>query len=192
MKARIAVSLSLAGLLLLFQNCGEVRFSETVSSQGSAKLTGLSLEDDEQDMASGQVEQPGAPDNPGKKNDDPPPVAGPSPAPAPAPTPAPGGDGVAGGDSADDHPIEGETPDEDSGLVACILKQHGKSLKLGLIEAELGGVNSVARSVCISRSGCLVLVAAKFEVEGAYDRGYCRGNPNVVRLTDAQLKELLK
>lgn len=79
----------------------------------------------------------------------------------------------------------------DQGLVACILKEHGKSLKLGLIEEKLGGVHSVAKSVCVTRHGCLELVSAKFSVLGAYDRGYCGHNPNVVVLSDKELSDLL-
>ncbi len=190
MKSKIIVSLSLAGLLLFFQNCGNVRFADTVSSQGSAKLTGLSLEENEQDMgdvATGLVQQPSAPEDQGKKNNIPA-----NPAPVIPDTTVTVADQPSDDPPSviDDPPVE--APGDTGDLVACILKDHGKSLKLGLIEEQLGGVHSVARSVCISRKGCLELVAAKFEVEGAYDRGYCKGNPNVVRLTDAQLTELLK
>ena len=34
-------------------------------------------------------------------------------------------------------------------------------------------------------------VAAAFNVEGAYDRGYCDHNPNVTRLTDTEVHKLL-
>lgn len=78
-----------------------------------------------------------------------------------------------------------------SDLVACILVDHGKSLKLGLVEGALQGVNAVSDSVCIKRASCLELVSRKFDVQGAYDRGYCAHNPNVVRLSDDELASLL-
>ena len=81
--------------------------------------------------------------------------------------------------------------DKDTDLVACILVDSGKSLKLGLVGGALAGVDSVASSVCISKSECLGNVAKAFSVQGAYERGYCDGNPNVTRLTDAQVNTLL-
>ena len=213
MKAAITVSVGLGALLMFFQNCGNVRFADVSTTQSSAKLTALSLGDDEQDMSNvvtGQVQQTGANSDNTSPSDTPPtnnPPVDMPPMVAPPTQTLPSDTGKQDEvvrpsvglpnndpdcDKDDVSNEDSESSDDDDGLVACILKQHGKSLKLGLIQEELGGVNSVARSVCISRSGCMELVSAKFEVEGAYDRGYCKGNPNVVRLTDAQLIELLK
>jgi hypothetical protein len=79
----------------------------------------------------------------------------------------------------------------DGDFVACILVDHGKSLKLGLLAEKLDGVNSVAESICITKAECMGEVAIAFKVEGAYDRGYCEHNPHVQRLTDAQVHALL-
>jgi hypothetical protein len=78
------------------------------------------------------------------------------------------------------------------GLVACILNRSGKSLKLGYVESSLSGVTSVAQSVCISPAACLNIVSQAFQVEGVYDRGYCDHNPNVKRLTDAEVQSLVE
>lgn len=80
---------------------------------------------------------------------------------------------------------------DDGQLVACILVKNGKSLKLGLSDSELVGDTSAASSVCISQTACQQLVPQKFDVEGAYVRGYCNKNPNITRLSDAQVQELL-
>jgi len=87
---------------------------------------------------------------------------------------------------------EDEDDDGSSEYVACILVDSGKSLKLGIIQGDAIGVNSVAQSACVTRHGCLDLVSKKFQVEGTYGRGYCDHNPNVVRLDDQHLAELLK
>lgn len=87
-----------------------------------------------------------------------------------------------------DSQAEGESQ---SGLVACILNRSGKSLKLGYVGMSLSGVMSVAQSVCISPDACLNIVSQKFQVEGVYDRGYCNHNPNVTRLSDAEIQALV-
>jgi len=93
--------------------------------------------------------------------------------------------------SCDNHEHDCES-DKDSELVSCILIDNGKSLKLGLVTtSSLGGVDSVAEAVCISRTECLGDVAKAFNVKGAYDRGYCEHNPHVKSLTDAEVKTLL-
>lgn len=85
-----------------------------------------------------------------------------------------------------------ETPDPEAGMyVACILVEHGKSSKLGMVTTGLGGVHSVAESVCITKAECLGDVANAFHVQGSYVRGYCEHNPHVKRLTDGRVKELL-
>lgn len=150
MKTKWFGTALLAGLLLCFQNCGNVKFSNDsagnssaqYSSSGSSVASGLNSDTSDSDT-NGEVDPPGA------------------------------------GQSTD--------------LVACILVDHGKSLKLGLDdEGLLMGVNSVASSVCVTRHGCLDLVPAHFDVLGAYSRGYCAHNPNVIRLSDSDLANLLK
>lgn len=90
------------------------------------------------------------------------------------------------------HQCSKEYTKHNSGeLVACILDGPGKSLKLGMISENLDGVTSVAQSVCISRKACLDLVPAVFKVKGVETRGYCDHNPNVLRLTDSEVKTLL-
>lgn len=81
--------------------------------------------------------------------------------------------------------------DPDSTLVACILPGPGKSVKLGLVNGSLAGVNGVSSSVCISKAECLGDVSKAFGVSAAYDRGYCKHNPMVQSLSDAQVKKLL-
>ncbi len=92
-------------------------------------------------------------------------------------------------DSSDDSDsYEGE---DDSGLVACILEGPGKSVKLGLSDDSLNGVNAVSKSVCISVKACTEIVPKLFPVQGPEDRGYCAHNPNVIRLTDAEVQALV-
>lgn len=91
------------------------------------------------------------------------------------------------GDDKDD--VKDDVKDED--YVACILVDHGKSLKLGIVDDQGGGVHSVAQSICVPKSTCLGEVAKHFQVEGAYDRGYCDHNPHVRRVTDSECKTLL-
>lgn len=74
---------------------------------------------------------------------------------------------------------------------ACILNGPGKSLKLGLVASSLKGVHPVSSSVCITENACLQIVSQKFSVKGSYARGYCKGNPHVVRLTDAEVQSLI-
>lgn len=80
---------------------------------------------------------------------------------------------------------------EEGDLVACVLVDHGKSSKLGMVGGALIAVNAVSESVCVSSHGCLDLVSAKFNVQGVYERGYCANNPNVTRLSDSALASLL-
>jgi hypothetical protein len=81
--------------------------------------------------------------------------------------------------------------DKDSDYVACILTDTGLSEKLGLVNGKLAGLNAVSTSVCVTKAECLGDVAKAFNVQGAYERGYCDNNPNVTDLTDAQVKTLL-
>lgn len=91
-----------------------------------------------------------------------------------------------------EHQCSHEYTKHNSGeFVACILDGPGKSMKLGLISEKLDGVNSVAQSVCVTRKACLDLVPAVFKVKGIETRGYCNHNPNVLRLTDTEVKTLL-
>lgn len=181
MKRAILVSFMVGSLLTLFQNCGSaVEFSNKSGSvdqkSSSASLVPLALDQNEQDMAeaTGSVTQPNDPVYNDDKKKDPPANA------------------MSSDDSEESEDSDDDASYDSNDLVACILVDHGKSLKLGLIEQKLDGVNAVAQSVCISRKGCLEKVSKKFPVQGAYDRGYCAHNPNVVRLSDAELDELLK
>lgn len=171
---RVFAISSLFITLIAFQNCAKTNFTD--SSPGSldkASLTPMDLGPGEENMAN--VDDPsGDAEGSINQNSDPSHVHG-----------NPNKDNPSA-------PAESESSDSPSGLVACILIDHGKSLKLGLIQDKLDGVNSVAQSVCISRSACLIDVNKVFPVEGAYDRGYCAHNPNVVRLTDAELAALLQ
>jgi hypothetical protein len=113
-----------------------------------------------------------------------------------------GGSVVTGGD---DHHNNQQMDDENSGhqcsreytknnsgeFVACILDGPGKSIKLGMMSEKLDGVNSVAESVCVTRQACLDMVPTMFKVKGVETRGYCDHNPNVRRLSDAEVKTLL-
>lgn len=75
--------------------------------------------------------------------------------------------------------------------VACILDAPGDSLKLGLITQQLGGVNAVAQSICITAGECLGPVTKYFKVKEADFRGYCGHNPNVLELDNMQVDKLL-
>ena len=180
MIQRILAVVGLTVLLGGFQNCAETTFSSTnpdVSLKSSSALAAIDMDPadvDQNDNAGGSVSQPG--DN-GKKDEN------------PAPPPPPGGatdDSASHDDDSDDSSSQ-----DDDGLVACILVDHGKSLKLGLVSESLDGVNAVSQSVCISVKACTEIVPQLFEVEGPYERGYCKGNPNVKRLTDAEVQALV-
>lgn len=113
------------------------------------------------------------------------PTPGPTPTPAPTPSPTPG---PAPSPTPCPSPGHGGGSDNGGGnYVACIIVDHGKSLKLGLQT----GVHGVSRSICITQRECLGNVTKYFNVEGAYDRGYCNHNPNVPRLTDAEVDKML-
>jgi hypothetical protein len=95
-------------------------------------------------------------------------------------------------DHGSDHQCSREYTKNNSGeFVACILDGPGKSLKLGIMSEKLDGVNSVAESVCVTRQACLDMVPTMFKVKGVETRGYCDHNPNVRRLSDAEVKSLL-
>lgn len=93
-------------------------------------------------------------------------------------------------DSSSDDSASYEA-EEELDLVACILDGPGKSVKLGLSDDSLGGVNAVSKSVCISVKACTEIVPQLFSVKGPEKRGYCAHNPNVVRLTDAEVQALI-
>jgi len=183
MIRRLAAIATLTVVMIGFQNCTQTTFSATSPEDLAAKGSLAPIEDDgapspapgpNGDDASGSVSQTGTPG--GKKDEDKkdnPPANQP---PAPAP-----------GNTAEEE----DQPAEDTGWVACILVEHGKSLKLGLVMDAFDGVNAVSQSVCISRKACLEIVPELFEVEGAYDRGYCEHNPHIVRLDDAQVQALV-
>ena len=208
MKARVTfqlIKLTLAalGLSIYFQNCTQSRFSDAKdSSQDLSKstLVAIDLDSGDEGDASGTIEQPagtapeGTPGNPsgGPGNSEGGPGnSGGAPGNSEG---APGNSGGAPGNSggAPGNSGGGSGNSDSSQLVACILVDHGKSLKLGLVTGgPLGGVHAVSHSVCVTRKGCLELVPKKFSVEGAYKRGYCQHSPKVVRLNDAELATLL-
>jgi hypothetical protein len=95
------------------------------------------------------------------------------------------------GGAADPQEEQDEHSCGDKEFVACILEDHGKSLKLGIVSQDADGVHAVAESVCVTRKACLTQVAQAFAVEGAYKRGYCDHNPHVRRLSDQEVKDLL-
>ena len=83
-------------------------------------------------------------------------------------------------------------PLDESGSFVCILEGPGKSVKLALQEnGNPGGQNKVPRVMCMSQLACLDIAAQKFDVKGAYFRGYCKsnGNPHVVHVTNAELQD---
>ena len=171
-----------AALTMAFQNCSGQSFSQSDSSP-SEKGVLVTMEVGPEDEAGGELLQP----------------ADPAAAPAPSPTPPSSPSGGNGHGNGKNPPVAGDSGGNTDGdstgpLYACILVDHGKSLKLGIVEEGPGGVHGVPKSVCVTRSGCLDMVAKKFSVEGAYKRGYCKanGNPHVVRLSDGDLNALLE
>lgn len=168
MKKYLILSVGATALLMAgFQNCTQTNFSSSADSaqaksQSSEFLTPMEDEDADTngDSVDDQIVQ--GPQL-GNQNAPRPPVA---------------------------HEGRDDSKTSDHDFVACILVDHGKSLKLGLIGTDAGGVHSVAESVCVTRSACLGEVAKHFQVEGAYERGYCEHNPHVRRLSDSEVKEL--
>jgi len=165
MKQTWMIAIGLFMVLVGFQNCAETKFGGTASGSEKGQLVDMNLDQD--DII---PDNPQTPPNPPPDDKKPP----------------------------KEPPTNPETPvytddDDDNGddLVACILVKHGKSVKLGYVQDSLEGVNSVAQSVCISRAACLEIVPSLFEVEGAYERGYCKGNPNVKRLSDQEVQDLV-
>ena len=158
-----ATALLMAG----FQNCTQTNFSSSADSAQAKSLsneflTPMEIEDADTDGDSKDDQVRQGPQL-GNQNEPRPPVAN---------------------EDRDDSEVS------DHDYVACILVDHGKSLKLGLIGSDAGGVHSVAESVCVTRAACLGEVAKHFQVEGAYDRGYCAHNPHVRRLNNSEVKEL--
>lgn len=83
--------------------------------------------------------------------------------------------------------------DDDRALYACLLEGSGRSKKLGLVakDDKLVAQTSVSESVCMSQYACENIVSQKFAVLMANKREYCRGNKNVVRLSDMQVQVLI-
>jgi hypothetical protein len=185
----LVVSLGLGVLLTAFQNCSPASFgTNSASSSSKATQTLVPLSDGDTDTTAG------VPDSNSGTTSTPPATTPPNTLP---PTVG-NGNGNSNNNTTTTlttpppvPPTAGQTSDSDEDYVACILNSHGKSLKLGLLTEKLGGVYSVAESVCVTSHECLGDIANAFSVEGAYDRGYCDNNPNVKRLTDDQVKALL-
>lgn len=91
----------------------------------------------------------------------------------------------------DENEHEHEMEDADRSYV-CILQGPGKSVKVGIVSDVLGGGNSAAASVCMSKRACLELMSKKFPVKSAEKRGYCPAkSPNAVNMSDAEIKAKL-
>lgn len=187
MKTKLFVSLLVFGMVISFQNCGGVKFTNGAASVANAKLVPMATET----PVSGSVVDPGTSSSSIVDNPPPPPSTQ-----VGNHTDDTSDGGCAkGGDknSDDDNRKKMDEQDDSKDLVACILDGPGKSIKLGLIQDHFAGDQSVANSVCISRHACLDLVSKKFDVKEAEDgRGYCNGNPNVIRLDDKEVADLLQ
>lgn len=191
MKRGLVIStLALGGILFSFQNCSQkVGFGSNaeqstplqslVATDGSSSATSTTPPSEEQGQIAQVTHETSQPEIEPKKCNH------------PEVTRAEQSEASAGSSEGSSASEESSGSEQNGDYVACILVDHGKSLKLGLLTEELGGVHAVSESVCITRTECLGAVAKAFEVEGAYDRGYCKHNPHVKRLTNAQVDALL-
>lgn len=166
---RLSIIVSLGVMIVSFQNCSKASFSSSGGTLAKASDVLVPVDGDPDSAP------PSPPkDNHGQSGNQ---------------------NNQAGNHQCDHSDAEAGTDKEDannkSDLVACILDGPGKSIKLGIMSNKLDGVNSVAKSVCVTEHACLDLVSTAFKVKGVEDRGYCKNNPNVVRLSDAEVKGLL-
>lgn len=185
---RICIILGTLTVMGFFQNCQQ---ATTFGSKGdsSAKATGVltPVVLDDQEDAAGQIVQPPVVQPPVTQ----PPVRQPTIAKEDCKkkdrNPA-----ASNGRNDDRDRDDDEADDRDERLYVCILKGAGKSIKLGMADAALAGQNQIPDVLCMSRNACLEIAGAKFEVEGAYQRGYCKnpgGNPHVEDISDSDMKE---
>jgi hypothetical protein len=205
MKFKIGMLVAATGAIVFgFQNCSRTSFgsADGTSSQEKSSLVAMANEPSTPNDANADLQQPGTgtSDDPtldasGNPIAETPQLPTELPVGVPTVTPPPVQHGNGHGNDASTDvsvpPGQAKKGAADDEYIACILVDHGKSLKLGLITEQLGGVHSVAQSICITKSECLVQVATAFQVEGAYKRGYCAHNPHVRRLTNAQVDALL-
>ncbi len=85
--------------------------------------------------------------------------------------------------------------EDDSGALAyvCVLRSHGKSVKIALSnDGSLGGKKGTPSDVCMSENACLNILSKSFEVVSAEKRGFCPNkNPHVIAMTDMQIQAAL-
>lgn len=82
-------------------------------------------------------------------------------------------------------------PNESRNFV-CVLRGHGKSVKIGLADKILQGQVGTPRDVCMTEHACLSILSRKFDVQGAERRGFCPDkNPNVIAMTDVEIESAL-
>lgn len=191
---RICVILGTLMVMAFFQNCQQATTFSSVSdlsAKASGVLTPVELDDQEDDATNGddgdetgQITQPATPVRPGNGNNN-----------LPTPqVPVVNNDEGDDDDEDDDGKEYGEeeAEDDDGQLYVCILEGAGKSIKLGMADGAVAGQNQIPNVLCMSKKACLEIAGAKFEVLGAYKRGYCKdpkGNPHVMNISDKDLKD---
>lgn len=88
----------------------------------------------------------------------------------------------------DDHD---SGPKNQDGLVYnCILDGPGRSKRAGYISEDLLINGHTPDTICTTRKGCEI-VAAILPVKESVERGSCRNNPNVIKLNEDQLKDIV-
>lgn len=75
-------------------------------------------------------------------------------------------------------------------FVICLVNDPNSSEKFN---ADGMGEPSINGALCMSENACLNIVSQKFTVTGIFpgSDGVCGNNPNVVRVTDAQVQTLI-
>jgi hypothetical protein len=182
---RFSIIVGMGLMIVSFQNCSKASFGPsegTFSKSSSDVLVPLADDNSFTDPDIGGSNQLGDNSNQYNENNQ-----------SNEPNQQVGQDENSNQETADnEHQCSREYTRNNSGeFVACILDGPGKSIKLGIMSEKLDGVNSVAESVCVTRQACLDLVPTMFKVKGVETRGYCDHNPNVRRLSDAEVKTLL-
>ncbi len=183
MRMRVVLSMLAGGVVvLLFQNC-----TPNVSFSSKDGLR--------QDEALVRIDDVNESDETSSAAPPPPPPTIPQTLPPTGSLPPTDADADHDNDNDNDNDDQESSSPVDDGenadWVACILKDHGKSLKLGLMTSGLVGGNSRAESVCVTRGACLGMVAEAFAVEGISEGGFCEHNPHVRRLSDVEVRALL-
>lgn len=179
---KLSLVLSILGLVMFgFQNCSPTQFSDLSSAQFVADQ---GIPDESGGLNGDGTSAPSQPGNP-----DPKPSASSSTGQGGHPNPRPS-------HSVCSHHGSNDADDSDLPLYACILSGPGKSAKLALFHQAFRSQESVVSSVCLTYKGCMQiakngLASLGLIIVSAEKRGYCQGNPNVLRLTDAQLQSML-